>query len=79
VSIPQGIITALNLPFPIIKNSLIEEFNYQYKLTKQKKSRWLKRVKRNQIGEKSRILNFTIDANIDLLIQVGIQFISCSI
>ena len=63
-------ILILNLAFSIIKNSTIEESITNMNLTKQKKSKWVKKVERNQIGERPMILNFTIDANIELLIQM---------
>ena len=50
----------------MIKNSSIEEFDYQCEFNGTKEySKWVKQVKRNQIGERSGI-------------QLGVQFVSCS-
>ena len=78
VSIQRGTIIILDLAFSIIKNNLIFRVGLSKWINEQKEDQISSEVERNQIGESSRTLDFIFDANIDLLIQMGIQFVSCS-
>ena len=60
------------------KNDSMEQFNYQIKLNKYQTSKWVKKIERNQIRERSGTSNFTNDVNIELLTQIGVQLFPCS-
>ena len=64
VSIPRGIIAILNLSFLILKNNSIYEFNYQNELRRKIRVK-SQEIGEKSIGERSRTLDFTFDANID--------------
>ena len=79
VSISRGTIVISNMAFSIIKNNLIFRVGLSKWINEQNEEQMSSKVERNQIGESSRTLDFTFDANIALLIQMRIQFVSCSI